>query len=137
MKKLFSTKYSATSFDVAMFLLRAVAGSTMAIAHGLKKLQNFNSILAKGFADPFGLGPTVSLSLTIFAEFFCAIFIILGIFTRLSSIPLIICMSVAFFSAHGARLYADGESAGIFLMLFSVILLVGPGRFSIDRLIGK
>lgn len=137
MKKLFSTKYSAASFDIAMLLLRVVAGSAMAIGHGFGKLSNFNSKLAGWKMDPFGIGTTASFSMVIFAEFFCAIFLVLGIFSRLSAIPLIICMSFAFFSAHGARLYSDGESAGIFLMIFSVILLVGPGRYSVDRLIGK
>lgn len=137
MKKLFSIKYTATSFDIAMLLLRLVAGLTMAIGHGFDKLSHFNSKLAGWKMDPFGLGTTVTFSLVVFAEFFCAIFIILGLFTRLSAIPLIICMSFAFFSAHGARLFNDGESAGIFLMLFTLLLLIGPGRISADRLIGK
>jgi putative oxidoreductase len=136
MKKLFSIKYSASSFDFALLLLRVVAGSAM-MMHGYGKLVNFKTMLAKGFADPFGLGQTVSLSLTVFAEFFCAIFVILGIFTRLASIPVIICMSVAFFSAHNAHLFSDGELAGIYLTIFTVILFVGPGRVSVDRLIGK
>lgn len=136
MKKLFSTKYAASSFDISMLLLRIAAGGTMAYVHGWAKLKNFTGY-ARDFDSYFGMSPTLSLSLAIFAEFFCAIFIVLGLFTRLSTIPLLICMSVAFFIAHHGSILAKGELSFIYLAMFLVILLVGPGRVSVDRLIGK
>ena len=136
MKKLFSTKVSESTLSVALFLLRVGAGSLMMIQHGLTKLQNFGA-KANTFADPFNIGSTTSLSLVIFAEFFCAAFIILGLFTRLASIPIVITMSVALFIANNGNFFGKGELPGLFLICFLVILLTGPGRFSLDRLIGK
>ncbi len=89
------------------------------------------------FADPFGIGSTTSLSLTVFAEFFCAAFIILGLFTRLAAVPLVIAMSVALFYAHKGQFFGDGESAALFLTAFLAILLLGPGKASLDRFIAK
>jgi putative oxidoreductase len=136
MKKLFSTKVSEGTLSLALFILRIGAGSLMMVQHGLVKLQGF-AAKANTFADPFGLGPTTSLSLVIFAEFFCTAFIILGLFTRLAAIPLVIAMSVALFISNKGNFFGRGELPGIFLICFLILLLTGPGRFSLDRLIGK
>jgi putative oxidoreductase len=136
MKKLFSTKVSESTLSVALFIFRVGIGALMMIQHGLDKLQHFASKSGK-FADPFGVGSTTSYSMVVFAEFFCAAFIILGLFTRLAAIPLVIAMGVALFVAHKGQFFGPGENAGIFLISFFTILLTGPGRFSLDRLIGK
>ena len=136
MKKLFSTKVSESTLSIALFLLRVGAASLMMIQHGLGKLQNFGA-RANTFSDPFGIGSTTSLSLVIFAEFFCAAFIILGLFTRLAAVPLVVAMGVALFIAHKGDLFGKGELPGLFLFCFLLLLLTGPGRFSLDRLIGK
>jgi putative oxidoreductase len=136
MKRLFSTRVSDSTLSIALFVLRVGAGSLMMIQHGLDKLQNFAKKSAT-FADPFGIGHTASLSLTLFAEFFCAAFIILGLFTRLAAIPLVIAMSVALFFAHKGEFFGQGESAGLYLICFLTILFAGPGKASMDRFIGK
>jgi putative oxidoreductase len=119
-----------------MLVLRLGAGSLMLMNHGLDKLIHFSQ-KAGGFADPFGIGSTASLSMDIFAEFFCAIFVMLGLFTRLACIPLIIAMSVALFIAHQGDFFGKGELAGLFLICFTVILFAGPGRISLDRFLVK
>ena len=136
MKKLFSTRTSESTFSFAMLILRLGTGSLMLMNHGLDKLIHFSQ-KAGGFADPFGIGSTASLSLSIFAEFFCAVFIILGLFTRLACIPLIINMCVALFIAHQGDFFGKGELAGLFLACFITLLFAGPGRVSLDRFIVK
>jgi putative oxidoreductase len=136
MKKLFSTSTSDNAFSFAVLALRLGAGSLMMINHGLDKLMHFAQ-KAPRFADPFHIGSTTSLSMVVFAEFFCAAFIILGLFTRLAAIPLIIAMSVALFFAHKGEFFGRGESAGLFLTCFVVLLFTGPGKVSLDRFIGK
>lgn len=106
------------------------------IPHGYKKLLNFANKSA-GFTDPFGIGGPASMSLAIFAEFFCAVLIVLGLLTRLATIPLIIAMSVALFIANKGQVFGDGETAALFLAGFLILLLAGPGKISADRLIGK
>jgi len=136
MKKLFSTKTSESALSFALFVLRLGAGSLMLMSHGLDKLLHFSQ-KAGSFANPFGIGSTASLSLVIFAEFFCAVFIILGLFTRLAAIPLIIDMSVALFIAHNGDFFGKGELSALFLTCFVTLLFAGPGRFSLDRFIVK
>lgn len=136
MKRLFSTRTSDGAFSFATFVLRLGVGAIMLVSHGLDKLMHFSQKAAT-FADPFGIGSTASLSMTIFAEFFCSVFIILGLFTRLAAIPLIINMSVALFMAHKGDFFGQGELAALFLICYIVILFLGPGRISLDRFLVK
>ncbi|MBO9683893.1 MAG: DoxX family protein [Flavisolibacter sp.] len=136
MKKLFSTRVSENALAFALLLLRVGVGSLMLVQHGFDKLTHFAQ-KAPRFADPFHIGSTTSLSLVIFAEFFCAAFVIIGLFTRLACIPLVIAMSVALFSAHKGDFFGRGEAAGLFMIVFLALLFTGPGKISLDRLIAK
>jgi putative oxidoreductase len=135
MKKLFSTSYSEAAFTIATLVLRIAAGALM-IPHGYSKLKGFGKMSAS-FADPFHIGSSLSLSLVIFAEFFCGMLIVIGLFTRLATIAPIIAMAVAVFYAHHGDFFGKGEMASLFLAIFVAILFVGPGRASLDNMIGK
>ena len=88
------------SEDLGYLVLRLGAGGTMFWQHGWPKLVNFTDKMDH-FADPIGLGSTISLSLVVLAEFVCALLVALGLWTRFTTIPLIIAMAVAAFIAHG------------------------------------
>ena len=119
--------------DLGKLLLRVVPGGIMLLDHGWPKLANFGERL-ETFADPIGLGPALSLTLIVFAEVVCALLVMLGVWTRLSTIPLVIGMAVIAFVTHGDDLLGKGESGLIYLIVFIGILLVGGGRFSLDRM---
>ena len=137
MRKLLSTKYSAGALNTAMLLTRLAFGGIM-MYHGYEKLIGFSTI-KNSFMNFLGIGSTMSLALVVFAEFFCALFIVLGLFTRFAAIALLICMSVAFFMAHNRVIFGEkgGETALLFLVGYTVLLLVGPGKISVDSMIGK
>ena len=135
MKKLFSTKYTDNSISFALLVLRIALGGLM-IPHGYQKLMSF-AAKSSGFSDPFHIGGPASMSLTIFAEFFCAVFILIGLMTRLATIPLIVAMSVAVFIAHKGQVFGDGEHAALYLAGYITLLFTGPGKISMDKLIGK
>ena len=135
MKKLLSTKYSASAFNTAIFILRVGAGILMA-AHGYDKLVHFKQYSAH-FINFLGLGQSTSLALVIFAEFFCSIFVILGLFTRLAVIPIMMVMLVATFKAHNLDFFGDAEHPTLFFLVFLTILFVGPGRVSVDGMVNK
>ena len=119
----------------ALLLALRVAFAGMLMTHGWAKLTNF-AATAEGFA---AMGGAPAAVLVIFAEFFCAMGIITGLLYRLALIPVIINMSVAFFAAHGARLVGEhnGELAFLYLVVFIVLILAGPGKYAIDSLFAK
>lgn len=135
MRKLLSTKYSAGAFNAAMLVLRLGLGILM-MHIGYQKLINFGELQHK-FMNFMGMGTTMSLALVVFAEFFCSLFLIIGLFTRLAAIPLIITMCVALFKAHNAEVFGDGQTATLYLVGYLVLLFVGPGRVSVDSMIAK
>ncbi len=85
------------------------------------------------FGDPIGVGQATSLHLSAFAEFVCAILIILGLLTRLATIPLIINMAVACLIVHGADDFGTKELSLLYLGIFLTIFFTGPGRYSLDK----
>jgi putative oxidoreductase len=121
--------------DFALLMLRTVSGSFMLFAHGLPKLNRLFSSEEISFADPLGIGAVPSFVLTVFAEFICSVFIILGLFTRASSIPLIITMFVAGFIHHAADPFAQKEKALLFLLIYVFLLISGSGKYSLNRII--
>lgn len=135
MKKLFSSKYSDNTISFSLLILRLSLGGLM-IPHGYKKLMNF-AAKSSTFSDPVHVGPTLSMALTIFAEFFCAVLIVVGLMTRLACIPLLVAMGIAVFIVHHGKVFGEGETAALYFFGFLALFFAGPGKFSMDRLIGK
>ncbi|MBP1645163.1 MAG: DoxX family protein [Bacteroidetes bacterium] len=120
---------------IGLLLFRAFI-SVLMLSHGFAKINSFET-LSTQFPDILGIGGEWNLILLIMAEFGCSILIILGLFTRLSSIPVIFSMIIATFVAHANDPFAVKEMAVLYLGLFTFILYMGAGKFSIDYLISK
>ncbi|WP_026755458.1 DoxX family protein [Sediminibacter sp. Hel_I_10] len=116
--------------DLALLLLR-LGFAGMMLTHGIPKLSMLSN--PSDFADPLGVGATVSLILTLIGEVVAPIFIIIGFKTKIAAIPAFITMGVAAFVVHGADPLGKKELALLYFFAFIVIFLAGPGRFSIDR----
>ncbi|MEO6189055.1 MAG: DoxX family protein [Saprospiraceae bacterium] len=117
--------------DLVLLLLRILCGGLL-LTHGYMKMNK----IIKGdlsFADPLGIGESISLFLTVFAEFICSILVVLGLFTRLACIPIIITMLVAIMIVHNAGTLSEKELAILYLIIFYSIYLSGPGKFSFDH----
>ena len=133
MKKFFfPSVFPDASVSRLLLTLRLFFGFLF-LMHGIDKLANFE-VLSYSFPDPLGMGSHLSLVLVILAEVFCALTFIAGFLFRLSLLPMIFAMGVAFFYAHGGNI-ADGELALIYFGVFILMFLAGPGCYSIDNLI--
>ena len=104
------------------------------LTHGFPKLLKLFGSEEIVFADPFGIGQGITLTLAVFAEFICAILVILGLGARLAAIPLIITMFTAAFVIHAGDAFNSKELALIYLIIFVVILITGAGKHSLDYL---
>jgi putative oxidoreductase len=122
------------SADLGLLVGRVMFGALMAAGHGWTKLSKFNE-MAGQFADPLGIGQRPTLVLAVFAEFFCALFVMAGLLTRLAAIPLIGTMATAAFIFHRQDPFAVKEKALLFLAAWVMLLLTGAGRFSLDYLL--
>lgn len=131
MKRLFSPVSLDT--DLAALLLRLIFGG-MFIYHGYPKLAGYNEMLAM-FGDPIGIGSELSLILVIFAEFFCGILIVLGLFTRFAVVFTFVTMLVAYFVAHANDEFMKKMLPFVYIWLCAVIFILGSGRYSLDYLL--
>lgn len=122
--------------DLSILLLRVVAGLTMALQHGLGKIQKLISGDLQ-FADPLGIGVGSSLFLAGMAEFFFALAVALGVMTRMMSVPVAFTMAVAAFVVHGDDPFAKKELAILYLLVFTCLALTGGGRFTLDKKLWK
>lgn len=85
------------------------------------------------FANPIGIGEGPSLFLTVIGEVVAPIMIIIGYKTKLAAIPALITMLVAAIVVHGTDPFNVQEKAWLYAVFFAAILLLGPGKFSLDK----
>lgn len=133
-KSIFYAGSSPRLIDFAVLILRITAGAFM-LTHGWGKLLMLTSGDAIKFADPIGIGMTTSLVLAVFAEVVCAILVIIGLFTRLAAIPVVITMLIAAFVIHAQDPLNVKEMSLLYALIYSFILITGAGRFSLDYLL--
>lgn len=132
MKKIFSPV--PLSFDSLLLVLRLAFGSAMIYGHGLFKFEKLYQNPIK-FYDFMGLGAEFSLYLAIFAELICAFFVIIGLGTRIMSIPVFFTMVIAVFVVLDAKPFSERELAFCYMTVFGVLIYNGGGKYSVDTLI--
>jgi len=121
--------------DIALLALRAGVGLMLLLGHGLHKLTHFSTI-APVFPDPLHVGKTLSLGLAVFAEVFCAAFVVVGIATRWAAVAILITMVVAVILVHTGTPWAERELAFFYGLVAFALILTGPGRLSLDSIFG-
>ena len=138
MMKLLQLGILPASASAALGVLRVWLGLSMLLLHGWGKLATFAATAAQ-FPDPLGIGGHASLALTVLAEAFCSALLVLGLFTRLAALVLVIEFSVAFWLVHGHALTGahSGEPAFLYLAGFVALFLGGAGCCSLDARLGK
>lgn len=133
------TMESKRGSDIGLLLLRIVAGLVLLYGHGFGKLSVIFSGQEIKFMNPIGIGATPSFYLAAFAEGICDILLVIGLFSRFSSLILSINFLVIFI-VH-AFIAGDGfailELRFLFLVSFISLTLLGPGRLSLDYLLFK
>ena len=117
--------------SIGLLVLRVAFGCLM-LVHGVQKLMGF-SAMAETFPDPLGMGNQLSLICAIGTEVGCSILLILGIGTRIAAVNLAFTMCVALFMVHAGDPWKVKELAAVYLAVYVVIVMTGPGKFSLDQ----
>ena len=129
-KVIFKVNDYGRIMNLVILILRLIIAIFM-LTHGVPKL---GKLLAGdfNFLDPIGLGSTISLILTVFAQFICSILIALGFGTRLAVIPLIITMAIILLIVHGIDSIFAHYNVLLYLLGYVILLITGSGKYSID-----
>ena len=131
-----STKSNPLIIDIVLLVTRIFVGFAM-LSHGYPKLQDLLSGEEIQFFSFLGLSDKTSLILAVFAEFVCSIFIILGLFTRFAVFFLIITMAVAWLIVHSGDPFQKREASLLYLSVYLMLFALGPGKYSVDAMIGR
>ncbi|HLV39705.1 DoxX family protein [Xanthomarina sp.] len=116
--------------DLAQLIARVGFGALM-LTHGIPKIGMLSN--PSEFADPLGIGGTLSLILVLIAEVIAPVLVIIGFKTKLATIPIILTMLTAALVFHSQDPFGVKEKALLYVVAFTVILLAGPGKYAIDK----
>lgn len=107
---------------------------------GWEKLHALPQITANfaSWGIPF---PEITTPFVSGVEFFGGLFLLLGLFTRIAGVPLVIVMIVAIVSAKWDQVDSFETLAGFeemsYMALFGWLAVAGPGPISLDYLLQK
>jgi putative oxidoreductase len=123
--------------DLGLLWLRTLAGLGLMV-HGWLKLSGGVEAFAAHMVEPLGFPlPIVFAWLSVAAELIGGFFLVLGLWTRFAAAALVINMSVA---AFGMGFWGTWIGPGkptkelplAYLVMVVTVLILGPGRFSVD-----
>lgn len=123
--------------DAALLLIRVVVGMAF-VLHGFSKIQN-----PFGWMGPEGFAPGIFQALAALSEFGGGMAWIVGLLTRLASLGIASTMTVAVLSMAlmmGAPFVSKTgvpalELPAVYFCVAILLIAMGPGRFSLDRLV--
>ncbi|MDP6533180.1 MAG: DoxX family protein [Candidatus Marinimicrobia bacterium] len=127
--------------DCGLLVLRILPGYFMIANHGWKKITNpekwekLGNAFSKYFLDLLDFANPLFGFIAAFSESVCAVLVLVGLFTR----------PAAFFTA--ATMFVDAmyhitgtgspETALVYFSLFSAVICLGPGKYSLDAVLFK
>ncbi|MEN8203945.1 MAG: DoxX family protein [Bacteroidota bacterium] len=125
--------------DVPLLLFRLILAFGF-YEPAMMKLKNLSGV-AEWFGSMNYPLPLLSASLSMVTEVSGILLLVLGLGTRLISIPMMFIMVVATLTVHLPNGFPAGDNGFeiplyYFLMLFALVVY-GSGKFSVDHLAGK
>lgn len=94
--------------------------------------MHYNETLSH-IPDPLGIGSTASTYFAIVANIISPIFVLLGLGTRIAVLPILAVTLTGFFIVHISDPWAVKDVPLMYSIAFSLILVLGPGKHSLDN----
>lgn len=137
MKRFFYSDTVGCCGSLGLVVLRVVVGTAF-ILHGWPKIQNLTE-----WMGPSAQVPPAMQAVAAVAEFGGGIALVLGLFTRLASLGIMAVMIGALALVHMPRGdpfvakpgQMSSELPAVYLACAFLLLLVGPGRYSVDAML--
>jgi putative oxidoreductase len=121
-------------------LLGRLAVGLVFMSTGWGKVHNLAKVT--GFFQELGIpAPGFNAVLVGYSELVCGTLLVVGLLTRLATIPLIVSMVVAILTAKRADIHGLFDLVGFdeftYLCVLVMIALFGPGGGSLDRVLAR
>lgn len=134
---IWSTGYSYT--NLGRLFLRLFVG-LMLMQFGVRQMYNFHELVGM-YPSMLGMSPGFTMTIMIIIETLCSLCIMLGFCTRIMTIPPFIAMCMAEYHvlvhvvtvpSYMLTWAMPGYLPIMFLGIYFFIMLVGPGKISVD-----
>ncbi|MGH7163366.1 MAG: DoxX family protein [Planctomycetota bacterium] len=143
---MWNLKFFAKFRGLVPLVLRLVLGFSFAFHHGLDKLTQGDLADKVGpwdwgaewITNASGMASTPLLYLAAYTEFFAGVGLFVGFLTRWSAVGICCVMGYAILKVHGLEIYGPPKGYEFALAYFAAaacVLFLGPGRFSLDRMV--
>ncbi|MGC4042013.1 MAG: DoxX family protein [Flavobacterium sp.] len=140
MKKLLLTmlcvRNSRPSFDIAMLFFRTAISIEIIIVHGFKKL-GIGVAVAEQIPNPLSLPETFNTVFALGANLFFPVLIIFGFLTRIMVLPVLAVTLTGYFILHRNDPGLVKDIPFMYSTAYLLIMVLGPGKYSLDFLIRK
>ena len=138
-KKIYIRSCGYSYTNLGRLFLRLFVG-IMLLQFGVRQIATFDDICME-FPAVGMMDSSTSLIIMILIETICSVFIMFGFLTRLMSIPPFVAMIIAEYhllhdtlreSSYMLTWHSQGYLPIMFLGIYFFIILVGPGKISVD-----
>jgi putative oxidoreductase len=140
MKKLFKRSLypfpSCEAFNWAILLFRIIVSLELIVVHGFKKI-GVGVDEAEHIPNPLHLPEMINNVFAISANIFFPFFIIIGFCTRAATLPTLAVTLTGYFVLHWNDAALVRDTPFMYSIVFLLILIIGPGKYSIDNYIYK
>ncbi len=122
--------------NIALLFFRVIVSLELIIVHGLKKL-GIGVTIPEIVPNPLGLPETVNFIFATAANILFPVCIIFGLFTRLSTLPVLAVTLTGYFIVHGGDSLIERDIPFMYSLSFLLLLLLGPGKYSLDKILSN
>jgi putative oxidoreductase len=118
--------------SLGLLILRVVGGALLISgrAWSWQSLIDSNRVLE---STGWILGGEINWFLTLLSECLCTLLVMLGIFTKFTSVPPAVAMIVAGLALPGGTAWSVREFYFLLALPFFVLSFTGPGEYSMDN----
>lgn len=124
------------SNNITLLFFRVAISCELMFAHGLKKI-GIGAALAEVVPNPLGLPEALNQGFATAANLVMPIFIILGLMTRIATLPILAVTLTGYFILHFNDPVLVKDVPFIYSLCFLLICFTGAGRYSLDHYFSK
>ncbi len=126
------TGFSTERYHWVMLFYRVLVAFAIIRIHGWKKITGFEEEVLH-IPDPFGFGGYTATVMAILSNVVCSVFVAFGLFTRLAAFGAMMVPLIGLLVIHIADPWPAKDAPWMYSLAFLVILLMGPGKYSLDN----
>ena len=131
-RQLLSTDIIHDRVDRVLLFYRLAVSFAMIRVHGYKKIVQFEEEILH-IPDPFGFGGYAAVVVAILSNIVCSSLVAVGLFTRVAALGALSVPLVGLLFVHFNDPWAEKDSPLVYSIAFIVIMILGPGKYSLDQ----